>query len=112
MKKEKLLQVKEEMVQNELSYTGLEITENELRCFSVKQLEIICNILKRNKETVKKRSNFVGLSTTAVLCKENNKIVDFDFEGTGEVKEVSREYIMSGASRSALERYENAKSNS
>ena len=111
MKKEQLLNIKKELVQKSLSYTGLTVSESDIKNFSIRQLEILCNILKQNIETIEKRNGFVALSTTQVLCKQNDKIVDFDFEGTGDVKEVNREYVMLGASRMILEKYENEKDN-
>lgn len=111
MKKEQLLNIKKEIVQKELSCTGIDVSESDLTCFSVRQLKMLCDILKRNQETAEKRSNFVGLSTTEVLCKTNGKIIDFDFEGTGEVKEISREYARTGAAKPILEKYEKEKNN-
>ena len=111
MKKEQLLNIKNEIIQKELSCTGIDVYENELTCFSVRQLKVLCDILKRNQETAEKRNNFVSLSATQVLCKQSDKIVDFDFEGTGEVKEISHEYIMLGAAGLILGKYENEKDN-
>lgn len=111
MKKEQLLNIKKEIVQKELSCTGIGVSESELACFSIRQLKMLCDILKRNQETAEKRSSFVGLSASQVLCKANDKIVDFDFEGTGEVKEISREYVMTGAAKPILVKYEKEKNN-
>lgn len=44
MKKEQLLNIKNEIIQKELSCTGIDVYENELTCFSVRQLKVLCDI--------------------------------------------------------------------
>lgn len=107
MRKEELSAKKKKTVENELMYTGITIPDDELKSFSIKQLEKICTFLKNTVNQVNSRNPFYALSTSQVLCKENGKIVDFNYGN--EVKEVDREYIMNGASRSAMEEYEKEK---
>ena len=101
MKKEILLKTKKDLVQKELQYTGLYMTDEEIQCFSANQLKILCKIMKQNQKMEYDRSAFLAISTTEVLCKENGKIIDFE-----EVREMSRDEVMRSAGRSILEAYE------
>lgn len=101
MKKEILLKTKKDLVQKELQYTGLYMTDEEIQCFSVNQLKILCKIMKQNQKMEYDRSAFLAISTTEALCKENGKIIDFE-----EVREMSRDEVMRSAGRSILEAYE------
>lgn len=109
MKKEKLLQIKKETARNQLQYMGIRIDEDELKLFSVKQLNTLCEIMKRNQKEEHDRSSFLALSTTMALCKENGNIIDFDYLGTGEFKEVSEEEVMNSAAEPILKAYKKEK---
>ena len=78
MKKEILLKTKKDLVQKELQYTGLYMTDEEIQCFSANQLKILCKIMKQNQKMEYDRSAFLAISTTEALCKENGKIIDFE----------------------------------
>ena len=88
MRKEELLAKKKKTVENELMYTGITIPDDDLKSFSVNQLQVVCNLLKNTVNQVNSRNPFYALSTSQVVCKENGKIVDFDYNG--EVKKVDQ----------------------
>lgn len=109
MRKEDLLLIKKNTARKELQYTGMSIKEEELKIFSVKQIEVLCEIMKRNQGEEHERSSFLALSTTMALCKSNGKIIDFDYDGHGQTKELTHEEAMKLAGSPILKAYEDEK---
>lgn len=109
MRKEDLLYLKKQTERKALQYTGMHIRDEELKMFSVKQIETLCEIMKRNQKEEHDRNSFLALSTTMALCKANGKIVDFNYPETGEVKEISEEEALHSAGEPILKAYINEK---
>lgn len=109
MRKEDLLYLKKQTERKALQCTGMCVKEEELKMFSVKQIEALCKIMKRNQKEEHEHSSFLALSTTMALCKANGKIVDFNYPGTGEVKEISEEEATHSAGEPILKAYKKEK---
>lgn len=85
MRKELLLRKKEEIKNSIVWYVANTISEDELKIFSISQLETLKSILNKAEQYREERDPFLGLSATEVLQKESGKIAQF-VEGVG-VKE-------------------------
>lgn len=104
MRKEKLIEKKEETVKNMMWYFKDVMTEDDLKAFSVPQLERICEMMERAEELRESCDPFYGLSATEVIQKSSGKIAFFEEDGT--IREESREECRTGAAVSILNDYE------
>ena len=103
MRKEKLLEKKQDAIKKMVWYAKMVMTDEDLKKFSIPQLEMICEIMKRAEENREKRSPFYTLSACEVIQKESGKIAYF--ENSGEIHEETEEEVLSGAARSMYEEY-------
>lgn len=104
MKKEKLIEKKKDAVKNIVWYFNRIMTDEDLKAFSVPQLERICELMEKAEKYRERHSPFYSLSATEVIQKSSGKIAYFEEDGT--IREESREECRSGASVSILEDYE------
>ena len=103
MRKEKLLEMKVNVSQDMPWFLKNVICEDELRAFSVNQLEILKNIFERAEIYRENHSPFFVLSATEILQKSTGSIACFD--GFGNVCNESEDDIMSGASANIYKGY-------
>lgn len=99
MKKEKLLQIKRDVVAEKTAYKSapfLRIEGSELRQFSIAQLETMCEIINRTLDKANDCNPFVSLSATEVMQKSSGKIASFEEDGS--IREELGEEVMRGAS--------------
>ena len=96
MRKEKLLEKKQNAIENMVWYAKMIMTDEDLKKFSISQFEAICEIMKRAEENRESRSPFYSLSACEVIQKRTGKIAYF--ENSGEIREETEEEIMRGAS--------------
>ena len=104
MKKEKLIEKKNDTVKNMMWYFKRIMTEEDLKAFSIPQLERICEMMEKAEKYRESRDPFYRLSATEIIQKSSGKIAFFEEDGT--IREESREECRSGASVSSLENYE------
>lgn len=104
MRKERLLEKKEDAVKNMMWYFKDIMTEDDLKAFSIPQLERICGMMKRAEELRESCDPFYGLSATEVIQKSSGKIAFFEEDGT--IREESKEECRTGAAVSILNDYE------
>ena len=102
MRKEKLVEMKESTVKNLTWYLKSVMTEDDLKAFSVPQLERICGMMERAEELREGCDPFCGLSATEVIQKETGRIAFFE---DSEIREESHEECRSGAAKQALDEY-------
>ena len=95
MKKEKLLEKKQDAIENMIWYAKMVMTDEDLKKFSIPQLKAICNIMQRAEENRESRTPFFTLSACEVVQKSTGKIAYF--ENAGEIREETEEEIMRGA---------------
>ena len=103
MRKEKLLEKKQDAIENMVWYAKMIMTDDDLKKFSLSQLEAICRIMQAAEENMESRSPFYSLSACEVIQKESGKIAYF--ENSGEIREESEEEVLIGASRPIYEEY-------
>ena len=104
MRKEKLIEKKEDAVKNMMWYFRHIMTEEDLKAFSIPQLERICGLMEKAEEFRESCAPFYGLSATEVIQKSSGKIASFEEDGT--IREESREECRTGAAVSTLNDYE------
>ena len=104
MRKEKLIEKKEDAVKNMVWYFKGIMTEDDLKAFSISQLERICSMMERAEELRESCDPFYGLSATEVIQKSSGKIAFFEEDGT--IREESKEECRTGAAVSILNDYE------
>lgn len=103
MRKEKLLEKKQDAIEKMVWYAKMIMTDEELKKFSIPQLETICKIMQRAEDNRESRDPFYSLSACEVIQKESGKIAYF--ENSGEVREETEEEVMEGAARPVYEDY-------
>lgn len=103
MRKEKLLEKKQDAIGEMVWYAKMVMTDEDLKKFSVPQLEAICEIMQRAEENRESRSPFYSLSACEVIHKESGKIAYF--ENSGEIREETESEVMEGAARPIYEAY-------
>lgn len=103
MRKEKLLEKKQDAIENMVWYAKMIMTDDDLKKFSLSQLEAICRIMQAAEENRESRSPFYSLSACEVIQKESGKIAYF--ENSGEIREESEEEVLNGASRPLYKEY-------
>lgn len=103
MRKEKLLEKKQDAVGEMVWYAKMIMTDEDLKKFSIPQLEVICEIMQRAEENRESRSPFYSLSACEVIQKESGKIAYF--ENSGEIREETEEEVLNGAARPIYEEY-------
>lgn len=103
MRKETLLAKKKETIKDIVWYVRDIMTEDDLKSFSIAQLEKIVELMKKAEEFRTDHETFYTLSSTEVIQKETGKIAYFENDGT--VREESYEECMAGASRPALKKF-------
>lgn len=104
MRKEKLIEKKEYAVKNMMWYFKRIMTEEDLKAFSIPQLEKICEMAEKAEAYREKCNPFYSLSATEVIQKSSGKIAFFEDDGI--VREESYEECRTGASVSSLNTYE------
>lgn len=104
MRKEKLVEMKESTVKNLTWYLKSVMKEDDLKAFSIPQLERICEMMERAEELRESCDPFYGLSATEVIQKSSGKIASFENDGT--IREESKEECRTGAAVSILNDYE------
>lgn len=102
MKKERLLKIKKNAIKNNIPWY-IKMSDEEIGCFSLKQLELICEIAAKAEAFRESCEPFLSLSATEVLQKDSNRIVEFT--DVGELNEVSHEEVLTGAARGILQEY-------
>ena len=102
MRKEKLIEKKEDAVKNMMWYFKDIMTEEDLKAFSIPQLERICEMAEKAENCRESCDPFYGLSATEVIQKETGRIAFF--EGS-EIREESHDECRSGAAKQALDEY-------
>lgn len=103
MRKEKLLEKKQDAIEKMVWYAKMIMTDEELKKFSIPQLETICQIMQRAEDNRESRDPFYSLSACEVIQKESGKIAYF--ENSGEVREETEAEVMEGAARPVYEDY-------
>ena len=103
MRKEKLLEKKQDAIGEMVWYAKMVMTDEDLKKFSIPQLEVICEIMQRAEENRESRSPFYSLSACEVIQKESGKIAYF--ENSGEIREETEEEVLNGAARPIYEAY-------
>lgn len=103
MRKETLLTKKKEAIKDIVWYVRDVMAEDDLKSFSISQLEKIVELVKKAEEFRADRETFYTLSSTEVIQKETGKIAYFENGGT--VREESHEECMTGASGIGLKKY-------
>lgn len=96
MKKEQLLNKKRETVKNLEWYVKDVVTDEDLKSFSIPQLEKIIDIIKKAEEFRESCKLFYSLSANEVVQKSTGKIAYF--ENSGEIREELKEEVEMGAS--------------
>lgn len=104
MRKEKLAEMKESTVKNLTWYLKSVMTEDDLKAFSIPQLERICSMMEQAEILRESCDPFYRLSATEVIQKSSGKIAFFEEDGT--IREESREECRTGASVWGLNIYE------
>lgn len=103
MKKEKLLEKKQDAIEKMVWYAKMIMTDEDLKKFSIPQLKAICDIMQRAEENRESRSPFYTLSACEVIQKESGKIAYF--ENSGKIREETEQEVLSGAARPIYEEY-------
>ena len=92
MRKEELLFKKSEAVKNIQWYVKNVLTDEDLKAFSIPQLDKMVELMERAEEFRESCEAFCTLSATEVVQKNTGKIALF--ENSGEVREeTSEEYL-------------------
>lgn len=92
MRKEELLFKKSEAAKNIQWYVKNVLTDEDLKAFSIPQLEKMIDLMERAEKFRESRAAFCTLSATEVVQKSTGKIALF--ENSGEVREeTSEEYL-------------------
>lgn len=102
MRKEKLLEKKQEIMNSAVWYLNDIMTEDEIKMFSSQQLEKLVEITRRAEENRESCSPFFTLSATEVLQKETGRIAVFEEDCISEKSEAE---CLSGASESIYKAY-------
>lgn len=103
MRKEKLLDKKHDSIEKMVWYAKMIMTDEDLKKFSIPQLEAICEIMQRAENNRESRSPFYSLSACEVIQKSSGKIAYFD--NSGEIHEETEEEILQGAAKAIYEEY-------
>ena len=103
MKKEKLLEKKQDSIEKMVWYAKMIMTDEDLKKFSIPQLKVICDIMQRAEENRESRSPFYTLSACEVIQKESGKIAYF--ENSGEIREETEREVLKGAAKPMYEEY-------
>ena len=103
MRKETLLTKKKETIKDIVWYVRDVMEEEDLKSFSISQLQKIVELVGRAEEFRADHEAFYTLSATEVVQKETGKIACFENDGT--VRWGSYEECMAGASRPALKKF-------
>lgn len=103
MKKEKLLEKKQDSIEKMVWYAKTIMTDEDLKKFSIPQLKAICDIMRRAEKNRESISPFYSLSACEVIQKESGKIAYF--ENSGEIHEETEEEVLNGAARPMYEEY-------
>lgn len=103
MRKEKLLEKKQESIEKMVWYAKMVMTDEDLKKFSIPQIEAICEIMQRAEENRESRNPFYSLSACEVIQKESGKIAYF--ENSGKIREETESEVMEGAARPVYEEY-------
>ena len=107
MLKEKLFQKKQDTIDNMVWYAKMVMTDEDIKKFSIQQLELMCDIMKRAEENREKRDPFYTLSACEVLQKSSGKVAYF--ENSGEIHEETEEEVLQGAAVEIYKDYMNKK---
>ena len=107
MRKELLLEKKKEVIEkfSNLSYyerTAFELNEETLKQFSVKQLELLVDIINNANDRRDKNQQFYTLSVNECIHYDTGKIIFVDRD---EVSEMTEEEIAKSASRNTYKKY-------
>lgn len=105
MRKEELLFKKSEAVKNIQWYVKNVLTDEDLKAFSIPQLEKMVELMERAEEFRESCEAFCTLSATEVVQKNTGKIAYF--ENSREVREETVEECMEGAARQGYINYLN-----
>lgn len=103
MRKEKLLEKKQDSIEKMVWYAKMVMTDEDLKKFSIPQIEAICEIMQRAEENRESRNPFYSLSACEVIQKESGKIAYF--ENSGKIREETESEVMEGAARPVYEEY-------
>lgn len=96
MRKEELLFKKSETAKNIQWYVLNVLTDEDLKAFSIPQLEKMINLMERAEKFRESCEPFCTLSATEVVQKSTGKIACF--ENSGEVREETAEEYLGGRS--------------
>lgn len=104
MRKEKLLEKKQEIMNSAVWYLSHIMTEDEIKLFSCSQLEKLIEITHRAEKERENCSPFYVLSAIEVLEKKTGRIAMFEEEC---IREESEEECLSGAAAPVLKNIKN-----
>lgn len=107
MRKEKLLEKKQDAIENMVWYAKMIMTDEDIKKFSISQLKVICEIMQRAEENREKSDPFYTLTACEVIQKESGKIAYF--ENSGEIHEETESEVLKGAARLVYMDYLNKK---
>lgn len=96
MKKEQLLNKKRKTVNSLEWYVKNVVADEDLKSFSIPQLEKIIDIIKKAEEFRESCDPFYSISANEVVQKSTGKIAYF--ENSGEIREESKEEVEMGPS--------------
>ena len=106
MRKELLLEKKKEVIEKFSSLSYYEratfVDEDTLKQFSIKQLELIVDIINKVNNKRDRNQQFYTLSVNECLHYDTGKILYVDRD---EVSEMTEEEILKGAARNTYKRY-------
>nr|DAG80907.1 MAG TPA: hypothetical protein [Caudoviricetes sp.] len=104
MRKEDLLYKKGETIKNLEWYVKNVMTDEDLKCFSISQLEKLTEIIKKAEEYRESCETFLSLSANEVVQKSTGRIAYFEQD---QLREESHDEVMTGASWRMYEKYLN-----
>lgn len=97
MKKEDLLWKKKNAIDKMVWYAKMIMTDEDLKKFSIPQLQAMCEIMERAEKNREERSPFYTLTACEVVQKSSGRIAYFENEG--EIHEETEKECLEGAAR-------------
>lgn len=108
MKKELLLSKKQQVIRSMKSNAVAQIfTDDIIRQFSIKQLNILCNVLQQVEDCTENNNPFYTLSACEVLQKSTGRIAYF--HDNAEICEETEAEVLSGAACPIYKNYKQKK---
>lgn len=97
MRKEELLYKKNDAIDKMVWYARVVMTDEDLKKFSIPQLQAMCEIMEKAEREREKHDPFYTLSACEVVQKSSGRIAYFEDEG--EIHEETEKECLEGAAR-------------